>query len=153
MVIEYGCLFVCMFVCTFVCLYVCLYVCWICAAWSSLIRYTCCTWEEAEFIGGGPYRKINSAPPTRLPFRAKTYATSISFYNCFLISFYNFFLQIFSYLTSLLIKCLTRYILLYICNNYKRLIESLTTCILLYICNKYKKTYRIPNDIYLIIYL
>ena len=52
-----------------------------------------------------------------------------------------------------LIESLTTYILLYICNKYKRLIESLTTCILLYICNKYKKSYRIPNDIYLIIYL
>ena len=95
--IEYGCMFVCMFVCLM-----------LIPAWSSLVRYTCCTWEEAEFIGRGSYRKINSVPPTLLPLRTKTHAT--------LISFYNFFQQFFSYLTSPLIKSLTRYILLYICN-------------------------------------
>ena len=134
-------MFVCMYVCLYVFSFVCLFVCLLdMPAWSSLIRYTCCTWEEAEFIGRGPYRKINSVPPTLLPLRAKTYATLISFYNFFLISFYNFFLQIFSYLTSLLIKSLTRYMLLYICSKYKRLIKSLTT-------------YRIPNEMYVIIYL
>ena len=140
-------MFVCMYVCLYVCLFVCLFVCLLdMPAWSTLIRYTCCTWEEAEFIGRGPYRKISSAPPTRLPLRAKTYAT--------LVPFYNFFLKLFSHLTSLLIKSLWRYMLLYICNKYKRLIKYLTTSILLYICNnKYKKTYRIPNEIYLIIYL
>ena len=147
-------MFVRMYVCLYVFLFVCLFVCLLdMRAWSSLIRYTCCTWEEAEFIGRGPYRKINSVPTTLLPLREKPYATSISFYNCFLISSYDFFLQIFSYLTSLLIKSLTRYILLYICNKYKRLMEFLTICILLYICKKYKKTYRIPNETYLIIYL
>ena len=60
------------------------------------------TWEEAEFIGRGSYRKINSVPPTLLPLRAKTYAT--------LISFYNFFLQFFSYLTSPLTKSLKRHV-------------------------------------------
>ena len=126
-------MFVCMYVCLYVCLFVCLFVCLLdMPAWSTLIRYTCCTWEEAEFIGRGPYRKMNSAPPTRLPLRAKTYAT--------LIPSYNFFLKMFSHLTSLLIKSLWRYMLLYICNKYKRLIKFLTTSILLYICNnKYKR--------------
>ena len=133
----------------------------------------------------GPYRKIHSAPPTRLPLRAKTYATLISFYNFFLKFFFfiwrhllikslwrymllyicNKYKRLIKSLTTSillyicnnkykrLIESLTRYILLYICNKYKRLIDSLTTCILLYICNKYKKTYRVPNEIYLIIYL
>ena len=100
--------------------------------------------------------------------------TQLSYLSTMVVSYLStiFFYNFFSYLTSLLIKSLTRYmllyicnkykrliksltryILLYICNKYKRLIESLTTSISLYICNKYKKTYRIPNDIYLIIYL
>ena len=146
-------MFVCMFVCTFFCLYVCLSVCWICAPDRASFDTRVVHGKKRNSSAEVPIEKLTHVPPTLLPLRAKTYATHISFYNCFLISFYNFFLQIFSYLTSLLIKSLTRYILLYICNNYKRLIESLTTCILLYICNKYKKTYRIPTDIYLIIYL
>ena len=61
-----------MFVCVFVCMFVCLYVCLLdIPAWSSLIRYTCCTWEEAEFIGRCYYRKINSVPPTLLPLQVK----------------------------------------------------------------------------------
>ena len=106
----FVCLYVCLFVCLFFCIFVCLYVC-LSAGYTCLIEpYSIhvLSMGRSGFIIRGSYRKINSVPPTLLPLRAKTYPT--------LISFYNIFRLFFSQLTSPVIKSLTRYILLYICN-------------------------------------
>ena len=119
-VCKYVCMHACMHACMHVCLYasdvcmyymfVCMFVCWIYppgrASFDTLVVHG----KKRNLSAEVPIEKINSVPPTLLPLQAKTYAT--------LISFYNFFLQ-FSDLTSLLIKSLTRYMLLYICNKYK----------------------------------
>ena len=142
-----------MFVCTFFCLYVCLSVCWICAPDRASFDTHVVHGKKRNSSAEVPIEKLT--PSQQRFFLYERNRTQPPYLSTIVFSYLStiFFYKIFSYLTSLLIKSLTRYILLYICNNYKRLIESLTTCILLYICNKYKKTYRIPNDIYLIIYL
>ena len=139
-----------MFVCTFFRLYVCLSVCWICSP------------DRASFdtrVGHGKKRNSSAevhieklTPSHQRFFLYERKRTQLSYLSTtfFLISFYNFFLQIFSNLTSLLIKSLTRYMLLYICSKYKGLIKSLTRYMLLYICNKYK---RLIESLTLKIYL
>ena len=45
---------------------------------SNRIQCTCYIWEEAEFIGEGSYRKINSIPTTLLRLWAKTELSYLS---------------------------------------------------------------------------
>ena len=145
-----------MFVCTFVCLYVCLFVCRICPPDRASFDTRVVHGKKQNLSAEVPIGKLTPPHPRFSLYARKR--TQLSYPSTIFFSYLStiFFYKFLSYLTSLLIKSLTRYMLLYICNKYKRLIESLTTCILLYISKrkrKYKKTYRIPNDIYLIIYL
>ena len=142
-----------MFVCTFFCLYVCLSVCWICAPDRASFDTRVVHGKKRNSSAEVPIEKLT--PPHQRVFLYERKRTQPPYLSTIVFSYLStiFFYKIFSYLTSLLIKSQTRYMLLYICNKYKRLIKSPTRYMLLYICNKYKKTYQIPNDIYLIIYL